>query len=75
MGTVTPLNAKSLTPEMVIDIIKENLDGVKDVYIVTNNIEGGFSLYASGDLEKLAEAALYLNHYATLKARDEIDTD
>ncbi len=75
MSNVTLLNAKCLTPAMVMEKVTEQLDGVTEVFIVTNNVEGGFSLFASGDLSKLAEASLYMSHYASLKARGEIDTE
>jgi hypothetical protein len=61
---VTPLRTKDLTPSMVLGSALESSLEWKSVYIVGINKEGQAEMYAAGDLNDLAYAALSLQSLA-----------
>ena len=73
MAEIRALRAKDITPEMVL---KNAMDEKpKHVYLVTF-AEGGIpSVWASGDLSRMSDAALLLTMRATQNAMGEIDDE
>ncbi len=72
MSNVKPMNAKALTPTMVLEKCLE-VENVKHAYIVLIHEDGTHDLRASGDLSMMASACLYMSHYATENARGNIE--
>lgn len=73
MGDVVNLNAKSLTPEQVLEAALEEKT-LTHAYIVLVHEDGAFDVRSSGDLSKMATAALFLSDYALAHARGEIES-
>lgn len=71
--TVTALRAKDITPEMVLRNVIE--DNPAHVYIVTFDAEGLSSVWASGDLSRMSDAALILTSRATAHAMGEVESE
>lgn len=69
-GKVTALRVKDVTPEMVLrNLIEER---PKYVYVVSFDESGEGSVWASGDLSRMGDAALILTMRATQNAIGDI---
>ena len=69
-GKVTALRVKDVTPEMVLrNLIEER---PKHVYVVSFDENGLGSVWASGDLSRMSDAALILTMRATQNAIGDI---
>lgn len=65
MGKVTNLNAAAVTPAQVIDGVTNELDQIKDVYVVAINHDGTHTMWGSGKLDTIERASLILSYRAT----------
>lgn len=73
MSNVKALNEKCLTPEMVMENISK--EDVAHFYAVTVDSKGRFSCWASGDLGRFSDAALYMNRVAASSIQSSEDDD
>lgn len=71
MAEITALRAKDITPEMVLT--NAMAEKPKHVYLVTFDEDGVASVWASGDLSRMSDAALILMNRATANAMGEVD--
>lgn len=71
--SITALRPKDITPEMVLQNAIE--DKPKHVYLVTFAENGDASVWASGDLSRMSDAALILTMRATQHAMGEVDSE
>ena len=73
MAEIVALRPKDITPEMVLrNAIDEK---PKHVYLVTFAEDGTSSVWASGDLSRMSDAALLLTMRATQNAMGEVEHD
>lgn len=73
MSEIVALRTKDITPEMVLhNAINEK---PKHVYLVTFAEDGTPTVWASGDLSRMSDAALLLTMRATQNAMGEVDND
>lgn len=71
--TVTALRTKDITPDMVLTNVMN--EKPKHVYVVTVDESGELSVWASGDLSRMSDAALMLTYRATQHAMGEVNSD
>ena len=71
MSEITALRTKDITPEMVLsNIMGENL---KHIYAVTIDEHGELTVWASGDLSRMSDAALVMLSRATSVALGKVE--
>lgn len=63
-NNVIAFNENCVPVQNVIDTVSERTD-IKEIYVVLKNKDGEMSMYGSGDLSGLSDAALYLFRNAT----------
>ena len=73
MSDVVALRNKDITPEMVLQNAMD--EKPKHVYLVTFAEDGTASVWASGDLSRMSDAALLLTMRATQNAIGEVDNE
>lgn len=73
MADIRALRAKDITPEMVLQNAMD--EKPKHVYLVTFAEDGIPSVWASGDLSRMSDAALLLTMRATQNAMGEVDDE
>lgn len=64
MSKVVAINEDNISPAVVINSLIEKVDKIADIYAVTVNKEGKFEIWSSGDLSRLSDAAVLLQHLA-----------
>lgn len=64
MSKIKALNSKSISPAVIVQSLGEDLQDMTDLYAVAIGLDGKPVIYASGDLSKLAFAALALQNTA-----------
>ena len=67
------INAKSVTPQIVLESLHERLPRIKEVYIVAVMNDGDPEFYASGDLHGMGMAAIALQDLSLKYFRGEIE--
>lgn len=73
MAEIRALRAKDITPDMVLQNAMD--EKPKHVYLVTFDEHGTASVWASGDLSRMSDAALLLTMRATQNAMGEVDDE
>lgn len=61
---VRAIGPNGITPQLVLEKVAEDLEEIEDIFIVTFNKTDGHTVYASGNLGKLALASVTLHALA-----------
>jgi hypothetical protein len=64
MSKVSALNGNSITPAVVLNSVAEQLPEIKELYVVALSEKGEPTVWASGQLNSAAFAALCLHDLA-----------
>lgn len=73
MGDVEAISHKALTPELLLETVAKDLEGIEDMFIVVFHKDGTACEYACGDLGSLALAALRLQRLALMYSEGEVE--
>ena len=59
-----PLNKSAITPEVVLEYVKADIEHIREIYVVAFSKDGQIMEYISGEVKGMAFAAAVLQEHA-----------